>query len=101
MDGGNSTMLTTIIIAIVIWVILSVFIEFALMDKITGVEQFPCSDPDDFYENTKMNRFGCWFCFILIRILVPLNTLALLIVAIVYYPCIFIKWLFTVGRKDE
>ena len=53
------------------------------------------------YENTKMNWFGCWFCFILIRLVSPLVTIIGLLTMLLLYVRDFIRWLFTVGRKDE
>ena len=53
------------------------------------------------YEHTKMNWFGCWFCFILIRLVSPLYTIFALLMIPTLYIVDFIKWLFTVGRKDE
>lgn len=57
--------------------------------------------PNDFYENTKMNWFGCWFCYILIRVFSPIVTVIGSVVLAICAILTFIEWLFTVGRKDE
>ena len=57
--------------------------------------------PELIYENTKMNWFGCWFCFILIRLVSPLFTIFALLMMPILYIVDFIHWLFTVGRKDD
>ena len=53
------------------------------------------------YDNTEMNWFGCWFCFILIRLISPLFTIFALLMCLIFPIIEGIKWLFTVGRKDE
>ena len=57
--------------------------------------------PELIYDNTKMNWFGCWFFFVLIRLVSPLFTIFALIMVPILYALHFIKWLFTVGRKDD
>ena len=92
----------TILIALIamLWLTFSNLIEIAIMqDKFN--ENLPLYSARVLYERTKMNWFGCWFCFIMIRLLIPINTLIGLSVSIIDYVCRFIKWLFTVGRKDE
>lgn len=94
-------MLAVAIIIGFIWLIFSNIIEIVIvMEKCKGIN-IPVYSPTFLYENTKMNWFGCWLCFILIRLFIPINTLTGLVVTIIYYTCIFIKWLFTVGRKDD
>lgn len=57
--------------------------------------------PKVIYDNTEMNWFGCWFCFISIRLVSPLFTIFGLIIIPIAYLIDFIKWLFTVGREDD
>ena len=89
-----------IIIIIVIWGFLGNFVELALMNNKCDIDS-PLYFPSWLYENTKMNWFGCWFCFILIRLLCPVNTMIGIAFCVGYNVCHFIKWLFTVGRKDD
>lgn len=57
--------------------------------------------PSTLYEISKMNWFGCWFCFILISIFSPILLCIKFINAIIDYSYDFIYWLFHVGRKDD
>ena len=57
--------------------------------------------PSTIYEISKMNWFGCWFCFILISIFSPILFCIKIIDAIIGYSYDFIYWLFHVGRKDD
>lgn len=57
--------------------------------------------PSTLYEISKMNWFGCWFCFILISIFSPILLCIKLIYAIFGYSYDFIYWIFHVGRKDD
>lgn len=57
--------------------------------------------PELIYENTKMNWFGCWFCFILIRLVSPLFTIFALLMMPILYIVDFIRWIFTTGREDD
>lgn len=83
-----------------IWFVFGIFIEIVVM-QIKYNENIPLYSARFLYENTKMNWFGCWFCFVLIRLLIPVNTIIGLILTIFYNIWRFIKWLFTIGRKDE
>ena len=84
-----------------LWLLLSNFIEIGIMIEHTNDGSCPVYSPTVLYENTKMNWFGCWFCFIVIRLLVPINTVVLLAACIIYFIYIFFNWLFTVGRKED
>ena len=50
------------------------------------------------YEDSYMNWFGCWFCFILLSIFSP-AMLVIKIIIFIFHD--FIYWLFHVGRKDD
>ena len=93
-------MIELIVIIAIFWLVFGNLIEIAIMQA-TCDENCPVYSARVLYENTKMNWFGCWFCFIVIRLLIPVNTLIVLSFSIIDYVCMFIKWLFTVGRKDE
>lgn len=88
------------ILIIILWLLLSNFIEIGIMINRADCG-CPLYSPTVLYENTKMNWFGCWSCFITIRLLAPVNTIILIIVFIVYCIYTFFKWLFTVGRKED
>lgn len=79
-----------------IWIYITPLIELAITP-----DHRPVYSPSYLYENTNMNKFGCWFCFILIRLLSPVMTLMGVFIQIMYYICYFVEWLFTVGRKDD
>ena len=83
-----------------LWFIFGNLIEVAIMQEKCDAN-YPLYSVRVLYEYTKMNWFGCWFCFIMIRLLIPINTLIVLGCFTIDYVCRFIKWLFTVGRKDE
>ena len=85
---------------ILCWLIFGNLIEVSIMGNKYTIDG-PLYSPEILYENTNMNWFGCWFCFILVRLLCPLNTLIIIIFSTTYYTCAFIKWLFTVGREDD
>ena len=90
------------VIIIVLWCTLGAVIEGAISDKLT--DEILIFRPADFYESAKMNWFGSWFCFILLAIVSPFGffiKLLLYFVVILFYIAEFIKWLFTVGRKDD
>lgn len=93
-------MIVFLIVMLVWWLIFGNFIEVVIMRCKLDIN-CPLYFPSWLYEATKMNWFGCWFCFILIRLLCPLNTLIGIILIVIYYICIFFKWLFTVGREDD
>jgi hypothetical protein len=93
-------MVNIYVLLIGLWLLLSNFIEIGVMIKYTD-DNCPVYSPTVLYENTKMNWFGCWFCFIVIRLLVPFNTIVLLVLCIVYFIYTFFNWLFTVGRKED
>ena len=93
-------MKSLILVIAVFWLVFGNFIELAIVQNADGIG-IPVYSAQFLYENTKMNWFGCWFCFVLIRLLIPVSTMIGLILSIFYYIYRFIKWLFTVGRKDE
>lgn len=79
-------------------------IIIALMEfgfTMQGWDEPAVYSPELIYDNTKMNWFGCWFFFVLIRLVSPLFTIIGLIMVPILYIIDFIKWLFTVGRKDD
>ena len=88
-----------LLVVIVLWIVSGPFVEAIITE--TKYNTCPIYSPSHLYELTKMNWFGCWFCFIMIRLLIPLGTAIGLGVTIIYYSWHFIKWLFTVGRKDD
>lgn len=94
-------MLTLLFVIVLLWLVFGNFIEIAIVQNKYGGMGTPVYSAQFLYENTKMNWFGCWFCFILIRLLIPVNTIIGLILTIFYIIWCFIKWLFTIGRKDE
>ena len=93
-------MLPIILLISLLYLIFSSIAEVVILQKKYNID-FPMYSPIVLYENTKMNWFGCWFCFIVIRLLAPINTTIGLITTIIYYICNFVEWLFTVGRKDD
>lgn len=93
-------MKTLLFVIALLWLVFGNFIEIVIM-RIKCNEDIPLYSARFLYENTKMNWFGCWFCFVLIRLLIPVNTIIGLILTIFCNIWCFIKWLFTVGRKDE
>ena len=86
------------VLVIILWGLIGTVIEAALADSY-GVTTI--STPWVLYENTKMNWFGCWVCYILIRIFSPIITVIGSILLIICAILTFIEWLFTAGRKDE
>lgn len=76
--------------------IITIFLEF-----IASIWFNTLIFPSTLYEISKMNWFGCWFCFILISIFSPILLCIKLIDAIIGYIYNFIYWLFHVGRKDD
>ena len=91
-----------VIISLCLWIILGLlgsFIEIAVIAETwrTGA----IYSPRVIYDNTQLNWFGCWFLFILLRLVNIWATLVGLIAQSCYFIAAFIKWLFTVGRKDD
>lgn len=72
-----------------------------LIEFVYSVNNEDFVTPIYIYENSEMNWFGCWFCFILLSIFSPF----MFIMKILTYCCFhihnFIYWLFHVGRKDD
>lgn len=91
-------MSATAVVTLMLIVILGSIFEAILANKynISAI-----ATPNDFYENTKMNWFGCWFCYILIRVISPIITVIGGGIVVILAILTFIEWLFTVGRKDE
>lgn len=79
------------------WCCLGGIVECNIGDHLVGNDTI-C--PKSLYENTKMNKFGCWFVFILISIISPGFFVIKIIGEIGFYTVEFIKFIFTVGRKD-
>ena len=91
-----------IIISLCLWMLLGLFgsiIEIAVIAETwrTGA----VSSPRVIYENTRLNWFGCWFLFILLRLFNIWATLVGLVAQSYCFIVAFIKWLFTVGREDD
>ena len=86
------------LIAAALWILTGTIIETAIA---SGWGENEITTPRVFYSNTNMNWFGCWFCYIIIRIISPFITGCLLVFYIIFEICCFIHWLFTVGRKDD
>lgn len=57
--------------------------------------------PSDIYESTKLNWFGCWFLYILLAVCSPWFFGFKMLAITGYYIGVGIKYLFTVGRKDD
>ena len=91
-------MSAAVVVTLMLIIILGSIFEAILADH---WGETAISTPWVLYENTKMNWFGCWFCYILIRILSPIVTVIGSILLIICSILTFIEWLFTVGRKDE
>ena len=91
-----------LVMPIFLLVVLGLIIEGAIAEKYTS--EILIWTPRIFYDDMKMNWFGSWFCFILSIIANPCGTILKLSVGITVLLCYvaeFIKWLFTVGRKDD
>ena len=73
----------------------------SLVELCSSIELNTLIFPSTLYEISKMNWFGCWFCFILISIFSPILFCIKIIDAIIGYSYDFIYWLFHVGRKDD
>jgi hypothetical protein len=86
------------LILVAVWVLIGTTIEVAIAES-WGENEI--ATPKVFYSNTNMNWFGCWFCYIIIRIVSPFITVCLLIFYIIFKICCFIHWLFIAGRKDN
>ena len=83
-------------------VILIGFLAFTtLVDLLCITTPHEIIFPSSIYRCTKMNWFGCWFLYILLAILSPLVFICKWLVIGMYYLTKWIKWLFTVGRKDD
>lgn len=93
-----SAQLLIAILAISFWVLIGTIIEVAIAEC-WGEDEIAI--PKVFYSNTNMNWFGCWFCYVIIRIVSPFITVCLLVFYTIFKICCFIHWLFTVGRKDD
>ena len=91
-----------VIISLCLWILLGLigsFIEISVIAETwrTGA----IYSPGVIYDNTQLNWFGCWFLFILLRLFNIWVTLVGLIAQSCCFIVVFIKWLFTVGRKDD
>ena len=72
-----------------LWVFGITLYEYGIREPIT---------PTYIYNHTKLNNFGCWFLFILLRILSPVATIMYICIAIIIAIYNIIKYLFTTGR---
>lgn len=91
-----------LIMVIFLWCGLGIIIENGIAEKYT--QESLIWLPEVLYTDAKMNWFGSWFCFIFLIIIDPfgfLLKLGLYLLVGISYVGEFIKWLFTVGRKDE
>lgn len=74
------------------------YVLFGVLCAAVDIANREVYSPKDFYDNEGYNWFGSWFVFILKSITAfpfyIIGTLGLVIYR-------FIKWLFTVGRKDD
>ena len=87
-----------LILSILAWIIIGGVIEGLISDSLnTDILLIP----SDFYDNTKMNWFGCWFCFMLISIVNPFGLIVKIFVFVGYYIISFIGWLFTAGKNNS
>ena len=93
-------MIYIVVLIALLWLVFSNFIEATVVEEKFNV-YCPVYSPSLLYENTKMNWFGCWFIFILIRLFIPINTLICVAILAMSYIWAFIEWIFTVGRKDD
>ena len=85
-----------LILGIIIWIVLGSIIEAVVADN---YGEDVISTPKVLYDNTKMNWFGCWFGYILLRIISPLVTIFGVILITICCIFSFIGWLFTIGRR--
>ena len=88
----------TAVVTLMLIVILGSIFEAVLADH---WGETAISTPKVLYENTKMNWFGCWFCYVLIRVISPIVTVIGSVILAISVVLTLIEWLFTVGRKDE
>ena len=91
-------MSTSAVATLVLIVILGSIFEVILASKCNVPV---IGTPNELYENTKMNWFGCWFCYILIRVFSPVVTIIGGGIFIICSVLTAIEWLFTVGRNDD
>ena len=85
-----------------VWVGIGLVIEEIIVNKYSS--ELLVWTPKVLYDDMELNWFGSWFCYILLAIVNPCGLLLKLcmgIAVIVTYICHFIKWLFTVGRKNN
>jgi hypothetical protein len=91
-----------LVIALFVWFGLGLIIEGAIAEKYT--DEILIWFPKVFYDAVKMNWFGSWFCFILLIVVNPFGfflKLCVYLMICICYAAELIKWLFTVGRKDD
>lgn len=79
------------------WFVLGLVIEIYIMGCHLDGEFI---NPWTLYEETYMNWFGCWFCFILISVINPIFFVCKLLYIIILLIIGFIHYIFTVGRDD-
>ena len=89
-----------IALVLIFWLVTGLVTEALIAEKIADMNMIFVF-PSDIYNNTKMNWFGCWFCFILLKLFNFFGTFILLSGICVLYVVSFFHWLFTVGRKEN
>ena len=77
------------------------FLIVTLVEFVASIELNTLIFPSTLYEVSKMNWFGCWFCFILTSIFSPILFCIKFGGTIIGCIYDFIYWLFHVGRKDD
>ena len=82
-------MLENIIAIFVIWNFIGFFIVGLLYHQ---SDSFDYLNPIDIYHNTNLNIFGCIVFTIILNLLCPF-------MSIIYWICLLVDWLMTVGRK--
>ena len=82
----SSEVIVILIFAIATWNLVGVFLF------LHNLGDFAYLNPIKIYLSFKVNYFGCFVLTILFNIACPIAT-------IIYWICVFIHWICTVGRK--
>ncbi len=82
-------MLENIIVIFCVWNFIGLFIVGCL-SKCSDLDEY--LNPISIYHNTHLNIFGCIVFTIIRNLLCPF-------ISIIYWICLLVDWLMTVGRK--
>lgn len=85
------------IAVIITWIVFGFYI-FKEYEDSSGTYNYRCEpvfaylNPVWLYRNYRVNYFGAFLLTLVFNLINPLVT-------VIYWPCVFIKWITTVGRK--